>query len=374
MIKVLFIVSTLRKTGPINVVYTIINELDKSKFTPVILTLSKEHQSSVSMISDFEKINTPVFSLNLSRIKALIYAKTDIEKFVLNHNIQLIHTHGLRPDLLTSPSFANKIPIISSIHSNLYDDYTLNYGKLIGAFLTFLHIKSLKNKTPVACSNFVAKKLFDKYGVFFNTIHNGVSFKTFNKPSLLQKQECRKKLNLNTHATIFLSAASFISRKNLETIIKAFITSQKSENSLLVMLGDGPLLQDAKKTAENNNRILFLGNIPNVVDYFTAADYYISASLSEGLPIAVMEAMACGLPIILSNIEPHLEILNFFSDWPFKFVARLSNDLATKMNDIVKNDYNTLSNLSRDIIKHHLNSKIMVNSFEKLYINKATIC
>lgn len=374
MIKVLFIVSTLRKTGPINVVYTIISELDKTKFTPVILTLSKEHQSSVSMMSDFEKLNTSIFSLNLSRIKALICAKKYIKSFVLNHNIHLVHTHGLRPDLLTRPSFAIKIPIISSIHSNLYDDYTLNYGKLIGAFLTFLHVKSLKNKTSVACSFFVAKKMHEKYGVFFKTIHNGVSFNTFNKPSLQQKQVSRKKLNLSANSTIYLSAASFISRKNLETIIKAFISSQKSENSILVMLGDGPLLEDAKKLAEKNNRILFLGNIPNVVDYFTSADYYISASLSEGLPIAVMEAMACGLPVILSNIEPHIEILNYFTNWPFKFEVNSSNDLAEKMNNIIKEDYDRLSNLSRDVIKQHLNSKIMANSFEKLYLNQANIC
>jgi glycosyltransferase involved in cell wall biosynthesis len=45
-----------------------------------------------------------------------------------------------------------------------------------------------------------------------------------------------------------------------------------------------------------------------VFEYFTRADLFVSASWGEGLPVAVMEAMACGCPVVLSNIPPHREI------------------------------------------------------------------
>jgi glycosyltransferase involved in cell wall biosynthesis len=45
-----------------------------------------------------------------------------------------------------------------------------------------------------------------------------------------------------------------------------------------------------------------------VFEYFGLADLFVSASWGEGLPVAVMEAMACGRPVVLSDIAPHREI------------------------------------------------------------------
>lgn len=366
MLKILFIVSTLKKTGPINMVYTLINELDKNSFDPIILTLSKEDDVKSSMLDDFKRINTPIFSLNLTRFQGLQKGKYSIKQFALKHQVNIIHNHGLRPDLLTSSSNI-KIPIISSIHSNLYDDYTLGYGNLIGKVAAYLHIKSLKGKTSVACSNFVAQNLSKRYKVSFKTILNGVSFEYFSLPSISDKEMIRNRLRLNLGNTIFISAASFIVRKSPQIIIEAFLSSRKSKNSVLIMLGDGPLLANCKEMTKGDSRIIFLGNIPNVKDYLKASDYYISASQSEGLPIAVMEAMSCGLPIILSNIPSHQEILNFLPNWPYTFDVNSSLQLSKIIDNLHENDLNNLSLKAHDVIENKLNSKMMTKSFETLY-------
>ena len=84
-------------------------------------------------------------------------------------------------------------------------------------------------------------------------------------------------------------------------------------NSRLIYMGDGPLLKslvEENRMADSDGRIEFTGLVPrdNVFEHLMNAELYISTSRGEGLPIAVMEAMACGCPVVLSDIPPHREI------------------------------------------------------------------
>ena len=73
-------------------------------------------------------------------------------------------------------------------------------------------------------------------------------------------------------------------------------------------MGDGADYAELKSQFGALPNVIFTGNIGNVNEYLQAADIYISSSKSEGLPNGVLEAMATGLPVILSDIEQHKEI------------------------------------------------------------------
>ena len=77
------------------------------------------------------------------------------------------------------------------------------------------------------------------------------------------------------------------------------------------MLGEGPLWEDLKK--EGDDRILLPGFKTNVYDYLIASDYYISASDVEGLANTLLESMTVGLPMLLSDIPSHQEVLSKMS-------------------------------------------------------------
>jgi glycosyltransferase involved in cell wall biosynthesis len=84
-------------------------------------------------------------------------------------------------------------------------------------------------------------------------------------------------------------------------------------SSRLVWIGDGalrPALMDKARVMGVEKEIDFTGLIPRetVFDHLLDADLYISTSFGEGLPLSVMEAMACGCPVLLSDIPPHREI------------------------------------------------------------------
>lgn len=100
--------------------------------------------------------------------------------------------------------------------------------------------------------------------------------------------------------------------KNPFSILSAF---QKSadRNSRLVYIGDGPLrysLVAESRLTFTEKQIEFTGLIPRekVFEHLQNTDLFVSSSRGEGLPVAVLEAMACCCPVILSDIPPHREI------------------------------------------------------------------
>ena len=94
-------------------------------------------------------------------------------------------------------------------------------------------------------------------------------------------------------------------------MVRAFQASANGGKAVLLFAGDGPLARACKGLAGGDPRIHFLGQISNVQDYLQVADVFVSAALSEGLPNTVLEAMASGLPTVLSDIPAHREILDF---------------------------------------------------------------
>lgn len=109
-----------------------------------------------------------------------------------------------------------------------------------------------------------------------------------------------------------IAISRLVDIKNPHILISAFQQSA-DQTSNLVYIGDGPLRASLLKQGSENGhgkQIELTGLIPRekVFEYLLKADLFISTSRGEGLPIAVLEAMACCSPVILSDIPPHREI------------------------------------------------------------------
>ena len=108
---------------------------------------------------------------------------------------------------------------------------------------------------------------------------------------------------------IYVYSGGFIDRKNQREAITAFKAMKKDANAVLLLLGDGTNFEALKDEFSKNTNILFRGKVSNVNEYLHASDVYLATSKSEGLPNGVLEAMACGLPVLLSDIPQHMEVL-----------------------------------------------------------------
>lgn len=360
--KVLYIVSSLKKTGPTNQLYNIIKYLDFSQFKPHIVTLSPEPEES--MRNAFNELNVKIISCSLSRIKGMFYLPYLLKKIVKEINPHVIHTQGIRSDML-SAHFLKEYKRIATLRNYPYEDYKMTYGKILGTFMAYHHINSLKKiDIPVVCSESIKMKV-KPHRLKALVVRNGVDQNIFYPVTKEEKQFLRKKLEIPDDKNVFISVGHLNSRKDPETVIRGFLSSVAKDNSLLLMIGDGPLRKSLQKKYENQSNVKFLGRKGNVDEYLKLSDYFISASLSEGLPNSVIEALACQVPVILSNIEQHKEILNFNVLAGKLFKVKNYLDLTSKINEFT--DYKQAQKACMSIINKHLSASNMSKNYQSLY-------
>lgn len=364
--RILYVVSTLRVSGPINVLYNIVKYLDREHFEAAILTLSPEPDESA--LPRFKNLRIQVYSLGFSRMKGFISGPSALRGFVAKYCPDILHTHGFRADMIAARSLKG-IKHVTTIHNYPYYDYPIRYGRLAGTCMSWLHINILRQiKIVVACSNALAKML-KQHLLSPCVIRNGVSQEVYHKATKEERFELRRKLKLPQDKKIFVSVGHLSTLKDPKTVLRGFLGSNVRNDSLLLMIGDGPLRNFCEAIAKQEHCIQFTGRVSNVADYLKAADYFISASLAEGLPNSVMEALACGLPVFLSNIEPHKEILNLNSKAGILFQVGNVEDLTRKLNEHVNNNWVAKSEAAIKIVKNVLNARRMSSEYQHLYEN-----
>jgi len=370
MKKILYIVSTLQKAGPTNQLSYIIKYLDKSKYEPIVLTLSPEFKNSMV---DYYKINLKVRveTLNLSRIKGMFLSKKRVENFITDNNIDLIHTQGFRADVLSSKLNID-IPKVATIRNYPQLDFPMTYGKYKGYIMTKLQIKALK-KLSICCgvSDAVANNLRNEFNLTnITTVRNGVDMDKYYPLQLNEQETMQNHLNLPTNMKIWITSIGKDLRKDSTIIAKAFKKLYKiDKNNFLIFIGDGELRVKCEKILRKNDNVLFTGKINNVLDYLQSSNYFISSSQAEGLPNAVLEAMACGLPQVLSDIEPHKEIIDLDNNTGLIYKTGSVDELYNAMTTILTYNYNDTSKAVLELIQNHLESSKMSNQYQEIYEN-----
>jgi glycosyltransferase involved in cell wall biosynthesis len=104
-----------------------------------------------------------------------------------------------------------------------------------------------------------------------------------------------------------------VERKGVDILVNAFAESMElMPSSILIIVGAGPDEDKIKNMASKlgiNNKIRFFGHSREVIKYYHAADIYVLPSYAEGMPNSLLEAMACGLPIIASKIGGVVDVI-----------------------------------------------------------------
>lgn len=127
-----------------------------------------------------------------------------------------------------------------------------------------------------------------------------------------EKQATLEKLGLTDADTILLSVGELSVRKNHEAVLRALSKEDFGDYKYLIC-GLGALEQQLKALAAElglEDRVQFLGYRSDIPQIMNVADLYIFPSLQEGLPVALMEAMACGLPVVASSIRGNTDLID----------------------------------------------------------------
>ncbi len=118
---------------------------------------------------------------------------------------------------------------------------------------------------------------------------------------------------LGPEQSVVLFVGRFSPQKNLETLVAALVRVLSRPRILAVLCGEGPLRPAVERWLVERgiaDRVRLLGYVPDVWRWMKRASVFVSASLFEGHPNAVLEAMACGCPLVVSDIPAHREFLD----------------------------------------------------------------
>lgn len=138
----------------------------------------------------------------------------------------------------------------------------------------------------------------------------GVDFSRFDRLPETLRQDMRGEYGFSPETFVLIYGAEFSKRKSQETLIRAM--ALLPEDIALILAGDGALRAECQALASElglEARILFPGHIRDMGRWYAMADAAVSASRSEGLPFNIMEAMYAGLPLAVSAVKGHVDLI-----------------------------------------------------------------
>lgn len=259
-----------------------------------------------------------IIELDMPKRKLKRYQLASIRKIanlIKKHHVDIVHCQRHKPTVygtLAAWLSGHPAKVVTTVHGR---NRTRTWSrKLLNRFL-------LKRVRRIfAVSDAVRQDILQTNHALPDTkvatVYNGIFTGPYRDLDLTQ-QEARTRIGL-PDGFIFGTVGRLARVKAQSQLLQAFAALRKNHaNVYLVLAGSGPLESDLHQLASAlglNNHVFFLGQRPDIPQVLCALDAFVLPSLSEGLPLSLLEAMAAELPVIATRVGGIPEILSHGSD------------------------------------------------------------
>ncbi|MCD4783464.1 MAG: glycosyltransferase [Candidatus Eremiobacteraeota bacterium] len=259
---------------------------------------------------DKEKDVHRFFSVNLTNrvdFPVAIPYSFRLFKLIPNLKLDIIHTH--HPFILgeVGVNFAKKlkIPLVYTFHTQFeqYSHYIPFNQDIVRKVTRFSVIKYAQKCNLIICPSTTILSLLDNYGITspIEMIPNAIDISAFDHPDA---EPVRKKYGLTQKDKLLIYVGRIGLEKNLGFMLKAFKKArERVPNVKLMIVGEGAELDSLKDLAVNlkiDDDVIFPGRVEysDIPSYYGAGYAFIMTSTTEVKPLALLEAMASGLPVV----------------------------------------------------------------------------
>lgn len=226
------------------------------------------------------------------------------------HAVDVLHVRGVSMlvDSVIAAEWANDVPVVASFHGleNPAASISGIRRKMIREAL--LRCDSRWAVGPDAART--ATRTFNLPSDAFDVIANGVDTEHF-RPTR-QRDDIRRRLDLPLDRFVFLCVGNIKPVKGHDTLIDAFTSTPFTEETTLIIVGedhsDGVIPARARSAASGRD-IRFAGAQDDMLPWYQAADAFVLPSRWEGLSNALLEALACGLPVIATRVGGNPDVI-----------------------------------------------------------------
>ncbi|MBC8554277.1 MAG: glycosyltransferase [Candidatus Brocadiales bacterium] len=361
-INVVHLVEELTIGGLEKILTTIVLNLNKKKYNVSVWCLREGGFFADKLVK--EGIDVKILHISTSRNPLSIYK---LYRLLKSHKFDIIHTHAYSAGTIGRVSaFLAGVPVIISHNQNVYDYYN-KYYHFVERFLSYI-------TDGIICVSDVVKKFANEtQGIDTKklvTIYNGIE--NLRSVSRKETSALRKELGIPIDHSVIGVIAQFSEKKGFGYLIRSasiLLKCRKDVNFLLV--GDGTIMGDMKQLCHNlkiEKNVIFAGERSDIPEMLSLIDIFVLPSIREGLPLAILEAMACGKPVIATNVGGVPEVvkngINGILVQPQDPEA-LHGAMKELLNDAGKRE--RMGRAGRDICAKGFSSRVMVDRIEELY-------
>ena len=236
----------------------------------------------------------------------------NLAKEIRKRKIDVIHAHQYSPFFYAAFAklLARPMPrLILTEHGRHYPDIVSPNRRAFNRIVLDRAADAVN-----ACCGFSAKAMRDLDGFRggrIEVIENGIEVDRYS--TVADKSELRHRFGLNAQRRYLAHVARHHPVKDQNMLIRAFALAAASIPDVdLLMVGDGPLrgeLEELTRTLGIADRVIFLGIRSDVPDVLRVADAFALTSVSEAASLTLLEAMATGLPVVVTNVGGNPEII-----------------------------------------------------------------
>lgn len=299
------LVSTSPGGGPKHV-YDLVRHLPKGEFEFVVGA-----PRDGIFFERFEALGIPVVEIPLGYIGVRQLFATI--RLIRRHGIDLVHTHGKGPGLYGRLAARwLGVPAVHTFHGIHYRRYPV-----VGQWL-YLALERWLSRVRRTIINVSASQEAEGLSLrLFRAeqsvvIINGVDFEEMD--TLLHESAIhRESLGLAPDNFVLGCVSRFDPVKRLEVLLAAFQRLQDQIPKVaLVLVGGGgeeDRIRSLAKAMGLAQHVIFTGFLENPARVYPALDLYLSTSLKEGLPLALVEAMGAGVPVVATDVPGHRDVV-----------------------------------------------------------------
>tara|TARA_R110002012_G_scaffold319389_2_gene539636 strand:+ start:19101 stop:20183 length:1083 start_codon:yes stop_codon:yes gene_type:complete len=350
-IHILFTIPNFDTAGSGKVVYDLVNQLDTSRFK---VSIACNHDSG-AFFKTVAALGVPIHLINttvpLRPYHTLLKRIKPYRDLLKNEKVDIVHSWNWSSDW--SEALACKLVGIPFV----YTKKSMGWGN------KHWHIRSYLSAFIITVNSdmksFFSRKRQQKLIPF------GLDLEQYNP---IRCDQTKK-----TNVFKIITVANLVRVKNIEFLITA-INALRHLHITLEIVGDtrGDYARELQRFVADlklESQVQFLGRHADVRPLLASSDLYVIPSKQEGMPMALVEAMAMAVPVLGANVAGVRYVLQDFNDLQFDL-----DDLQSLVLQIEKQFYLsvearlTLGAQLRDYCKQHFSMKTFINAHENLYL------
>ncbi|UCC39907.1 MAG: glycosyltransferase family 4 protein [Candidatus Aminicenantes bacterium] len=353
--------------GPENLILSFIKEMDSSRFSNFIVSIKDQGIRMSSFLAEAERMGIKTERIKWKSIYLSIFVIKKLVSLMRQNEINIIHTHDLRSNFVGYiAGKIGRIPIVTSVHGWIEKSFKFRIHNFADKMLIRFFNRIIVN------SEFLRKHLsqFKIPDRKISTVYNTVDISIFERD--VNPEETRKELGIGSGCTVIGTVGRLNTEKGHKYLLEAARDVLTSfPKTVFLIVGKGPLereLKDFAREAKIFPNVLFTGFYQDLQKVFNVIDLFVLPSLSEALPLSLLEAMAAGRPVIATNVGGIPEVVKT-GETGIVVNSGVAEELAQAMITLLENKDTAreLAKNGQELVREQFSTQAVTKKLEAIY-------